>query len=236
MIDNFFNKLKTVLNYKVTDKIKNTSIKKDKQPTARTSKQTSDISSAHDKEWYFSDEGIKAYADLSSNLEIVKFFLEYLLLIAKKPQNFTMLYRLAYVMASSMVESSLEFGGYPNVLDETKNPLIKFIKKNTLINNKWGGGKLYTDKGYYEHTGVDEQMINLLCALHNETKEYAKQCVKENNPSQCMTFCDENALVTDMYKIERELIYMFSAGMSKDGEKFFFPYATSAMLSCGRLQ
>lgn len=193
------------------------------------------IKSEHDIEWYFSDEGVKAYADLSSNLETVKFFLEYLLLIAKKPQNFTMLYRLAYVMASSMVGSSLEFGGYPNVLDESKNPLIKFIKKNKLIGNNNGQGELSDDKGYC-YSAVEKQMIKLLCALHDETEEYTQQCLIANDPFKCLTFCNENTPVTEMYKIERELIYMFSNGMDADCKNCYVPYATSVMLLNGRLE
>lgn len=226
---------KIARNYKATDIIENTNIKNPQTTNSENSTKKTHIQSTHDKEWYFSTEGVKAYTDLSSNIEIVKFFLEYLLLVAKEPQNFTMLYRLAYVMASSMVGSSLEFGGYPNVLDESKNPLIKFVRNNTLIDSEGSQGKISPNKRYC-YSAFEKQMIKLLCVLHNETEEYTQQCLIANDPFKCLTFCDENTPATEMYKIERELIYMFSNGMSDNCKRYCVPYASSIMLLRGRLK
>lgn len=192
----------------------------------------------HSESWYFSPEGETAYAALSSDFDRMKFFFDYLNLVAKREDefypswHFGTIYRLAHVMCSSMVNSSLEFGGYPNILDENKNPLIKYVKNNPLIypNKK---EEIYK-KGTYCYSDCEKQMIKLLCALHNETDENTKHFLSKNDPYKCLTFCDKNAPLSDMYKIERELLYMFylSGYYSDEFDKktFFVPYASSVML------
>lgn len=193
----------------------------------------------HSESWYFSPEGEAAYAALSSDFDRIKFFLDYLILVAKKEEDkfklswhFTMLYRLAHVMCSSMVNSSLEFGGYPNILDENKNPLVKYVKKN-IITYPHAKKDIYKN-GTYCYSVCEEQIIKLLCALHNETDKNTKQYLSKKDPYKCLTFCDKNAPLSDMYKIERELMYMFFlvAHYSDEFDKktLFIPYASSVML------
>lgn len=190
--------------------------------------------------WYFSPEGETAYAALSSDLDRMKFFFDYLTLVAKKDVesqdcldlHFTMLYRLAHVMCSSMVNSSLEFGGYPNILDENKNPLVKYVKKN-IITYPHAKKEIYKN-GTYCYSVCEEQIIKLLCALHNETDKNTKQYLSKKDPYKCLTFCDKNAPLSDMYKIERELMYMFFLVEHRsdmfDKKTLFIPYASSVML------
>ena len=96
--------------------------------------------------WYFSSEGKEAYDSLSNACEKTKFFLNYLCIVQQQSKSvseahrksdedlhlYWLLYKIAFVMSSSMVESQLEFGGYPNVLDPQKNPFDYYVKNNVL--------------------------------------------------------------------------------------------------------
>ena len=82
-----------------------------------------------DPKWYFSDEGKKAYENASTPAKKTKYFFEYLMSkknkVTSEEDASEVFFRIAVIMANSMDCSSLDFGGYPNILDETKNPFIK---------------------------------------------------------------------------------------------------------------
>lgn len=167
----------------------------------------------HSESWYFSPAGEKAYASLTTDVDRTKFFLDYLKLVARfshESDDVEALYRLAYVMVSSMVNSSLEFGGYPNVLDEEKNPLVKYVKNNRLTSNRTSQYKL------------ENQIVGLLCALHHETEDKMDEY---EEPYECLTFCDKNTPLSDMYKIERDIILMFGF-TDEDYSHLYFPYTS----------
>lgn len=150
-----------------------------------------------DENWYFSSEGKKAYENLSSLGQKTRFFFDYLLLIAKTPDCQEYLYRIAFVMANSMVDSTLEFGGYPNIIDEGKNPLVRYIKNEVLV---------YGDKYLENYCG------KFLCVLHTGTDEQDAMYIYKDRPFDRLSYCKDNDHLTDMYKIERDIISTFSLG------------------------
>ena len=161
--------------------------------------------------WYFSPEGEKAYENLSSLAQKTHFFLNYLVTVAKTPDCRGYLYRIAFVMANSMVDSSLNFGGYPNILDENKNPLVRYIKNEVIV----------SDEKYMEiYCG------KFLCVLHTGTDEQDDLFISEQKPFTRISYCKENEPLTDMYKIERDIISAFSV---KEGKNSFVPYLYSIL-------
>lgn len=152
-----------------------------------------------DKDWYFSQEGIDAYNALSTLGQKITFFCEYLRLIAKKPDydrydHDRHLHYIAFVMANSMVDSKLEFGGYPNVIDTSKNPIVLFIKYYDII----------TDSKFEpNYCGT------YLCLLHNGAPKDESKYTYEDRPFERLTYCEPGEELSDMYKIERDIISLF---------------------------
>ena len=152
------------------------------------------LKGCYDKSWYFSPEGKKAYESLSSYADKTHFFMNYLRTIERKDGNDYqlskpyVLYRFAYVMAHSMVDSNLDFGGYPNVLDERKNPLVQYVKHHSL------------EKGLCK----DSRFCFFIMRKFGE---------------KSISFCGENQPITDMYKIERDIIFMFDKDSHQSGSE-----------------
>lgn len=162
-----------------------------------------------EEKWYFSTEGKKEYESLSSLAQKTHFFLNYLVSIAKTPDCREYLYRIAFVMANSMVNSELDFGGYPNVLDEDKNPLVRYIKNETLVSD---------DEYRGTYCGI------FLCVLHTGSEKQSDMYIYKDKPYTRISYCKENEPLTDMYKIERDIIWAFSVEESKNT---FVPYIYS---------
>lgn len=164
-----------------------------------------------DEKWYFSPEGKKEYESLSSLAQKTHFFLNYLVSVAKTPDCREYLYRIAFVMANSMVNSGLDFGGYPNILDEDKNPLVRYIK-NEVIVSKEEYTEIYCGK--------------FLCVLHTGTDEQDNLFIDEQKPFTRISYCKENEPLTEMYRIERDIISVFAV---KEGKSTFVPYIYSIL-------
>ena len=142
----------------------------------------------YQKSWYFSPEGKQAYENLSSFADKTHFFYNYLRVIEGKSDidsASSFLFKIAYIMASSMVDSKLEFAGYPNILDAKKNPFIYYAAR--APRHDWG---------YHEDLSLDT-----LDVLHSKFEVKGDLC-----------FCDENEQAIDLYKIERDIILMFAQG------------------------
>ena len=99
-------------------------------------------------------------------------------------------------MANSMDSSSLEFAGYPNILDSTKNPLVNYIKTTSLVS------KETTAHG-----------IMMLAALNHEDDAH-KYLNTEYKPYTRITYCEADGSISDKYKIERDIIGAFCVDFS----------------------
>ena len=151
---------------------------------------------ARDKNWYFTKEGQEAYVSAEGVGAKCYHFYEYLKKLSNISGNSRALLRLAFVMAHTMVDSSLEFGGYPNVIDPQKNPLVACVQSGTLSSME----------------AVDGCCAALLAALHGEQSmaPYA-----EPRGHEKLSYCQDDALATDLYRIERDIITVFCSE-SKD--------------------
>ena len=151
----------------------------------------------HSTDWYFSPDGKEAYEKLTSLAQKTNFFRDYLMSVAKIPIHAEYIYRIAFVMANSMVDSKLSFGGYPNVLNEDKNPLVRYIKNNVFELND-DLGEIYCG--------------TLLCVLHTGSSAGEDTYMCKGQPYEKITYCEGDEPLTDMYKIERDIISAFSLG------------------------
>lgn len=153
----------------------------------------------YDADWFFTKAGKKAYKQASTPAKKVLYFYDYLTAVykaeeAKKTSYRTYQdddqlskkhYQLAYILATCIDSSSLEFAGYPNILDPEKNPLIKCVKND----------KTSTDY--------------LLAALNSDDTVNAEMYYKiEEKPYTHLTYIDKNGDMSDMYKLQRYIIAM----------------------------
>lgn len=152
------------------------------------------LKEGYSEEWYFSPEGKNAYESLSTPCEKTKFFLNHLRSIEQKTNDSSsvdLLYKIAFVMSNSMVDSQLAFGGYPNILDATKNPFIGYVKSNAIR--------------YYSN---DDKIycLEFLRLLH-----YGPCSNKDESdlPYGLISFCGDNEIPSDIYKIERDIMSVF---------------------------
>lgn len=150
----------------------------------------------NDADWYFSKEGENAYKNAKTPAQKTMYFFDYLMAVSKSKDNRDVIYRTAYVMANSMDSSSLEFSGYPNILDSTKNPLVNYIKTTSL------GSKERTAYG-----------LMMLAALNHEV-DATKYLNTKYKPYTRLTYCEANGTMTDKYKIERDIIGAFCVDFS----------------------
>lgn len=94
------------------------------------SQEAKEIQKRSDPEWYFSEEGKAAYIAADTPAKKTKYFFDYLMAVRDKkatPEKAKdTFFKIAVVMASTMDNSSLEFAGYPNILQKEK-PLHTFF-------------------------------------------------------------------------------------------------------------
>ena len=179
------------------------------------------LKGGHPASWYFSPEGKKAYNKLSDAREKTRFFLNYLCEIQTQSASLkdgyyeledfwlrSSLYDIALTMARSMVDSQLEFGGYPNIIDPKKNPFISYIMEN---------GAPSTGEAYANFPLV------LLRLLHGGANA---------NDDHILTFLEENEPLTDLYKIERDIITTQERIMSKTSKTYSLSSVYSYILDC----
>lgn len=150
----------------------------------------------HDISWFMSGKGRVAYNNANTLLKKTEYFFDYLQTVAKSKENLSFLYKLAFVMADTMDKSLLEFAGYPNILDASKNPLVAFVAAEPIPGD---------DK--YRNIYI----ARLLCALHKE-KHPNDYYYSSRKPYERLTPRNADGSFSDMYKIERDIIWTFNAG------------------------
>ncbi len=141
-----------------------------------------------DSGWFLSSEGEEALRNSKAPSQKTKYFFDYLSVISKNGDRDT-LYRIAYIIANSILGSSLEFGKYPQILSPDKNPFVKYAMTVTQNSNLVASG------------------VMLLSLLHGE--DASKYIHAEERPYTLLSYCDENSTKSEIYKIEREIIGAF---------------------------
>ena len=163
-----------------------------------------------DKEWYFSHDGRWEYEKLSSIVQKTHFFMNYLVVVAKNSERKDVLYKIAFIMAKSMVNSNLVFSGYPNILDEKKNPLVRYIMSEE----------------------VPESCCEIILGvLHGRSKSEINTYKNANKLHSLITYCKGNEPLTDIYKIERDIISVFRTNEEKN---LFGPYQYRMFLNSNK--
>lgn len=82
-------------------------------------------------EWFFSEDGRRAYTAAGTTGEKTRYFFEYLRGLGQKTPD-RVLYKLAYIMADSMDADGGRFAGWPVILQDSVNPFIKLVVDGIL--------------------------------------------------------------------------------------------------------
>ena len=159
------------------------------------SQEAKEIQKRSNPEWYFSEEGKAAYIAADTPAKKTKYFFDYLMAVRDKdatPEKAKdTFFKIAVVMASTMDNSSLEFAGYPNILQKEKNPLVR----NAMA---------MFDK-MFEMNANDPKLFAyfMLPSLHQggNRKLYLKK-----NAYRKLSYCKDGEELSDLYKIERAII------------------------------
>ena len=171
-------------------------------------------------EWFFTPEGKEAY-EKADTIELkTEYFYNYLdrlhfklyprlgaIYADKQKKNVNPINRplahnlrkLAHIMAVSMDSSSLDFAGYPNMLDEKINPLLSLIKERDSV---------VPLRGSSIHLGEENEASIIRLAL-KFLKKYQKSLGVSLNSHSHLTDISDGGVALDLYKIERCIIWSF---------------------------
>lgn len=86
-------------------------------------------------DWFFSNEGIKAFESTSENLaERSAFIYSYLItVIDEKDKDNSFVFKLAFLIADAIYGSDLAYSKYPAIIDPKQNPFVAYIKNLKVI-------------------------------------------------------------------------------------------------------
>lgn len=173
-------------------------------------------------EWFFSEDGHRAYASSGTTGEKTRYFFEYLRGIGQKTPD-RVLYKLAYIMADSMDAAGGRFAGWPAILQDSVNPFIKLVVDGTLqpaeemersLSTGWGFSRSVTKQ---EEDGCRWWITDqLLCALHgiSPVRRVADEELQDSSAEDCDLY---------LYRIERQIIWLFG------GDALMSPYSLRAL-------
>lgn len=143
-------------------------------------------------------EGKAKFNDIKTPAERTLFFYEYLGCEAcgyasgtDLPNRLKLIYKLAYIMANIVYDSSVESGSFPDILDEEKNSMLKQLYK--MCEQKL--------------TKNSELKLNEL--LFDEFAGIGKSTDEKSRPYRKLTYCGETEEFSDKYMLERYLCGAF---------------------------
>lgn len=141
------------------------------------------VSGSVSSEWFFSEDGKKAYDEAKTLSQKTMFFFDYLSALDRsrgESGDEKIETMLAYILASAVDGSSLEFAKYPDILNPEKNPLIPEE-----------GERFYSP-------------FDMLESLH---KKYEDKPIKDIDINQVYSMCwGGSAEISDMYRLERLIL------------------------------
>lgn len=173
-------------------------------------------------EWFFSEDGHRAYASSGTTGEKTRYFFEYLRGLGQKTPD-RVLYALAYIMADGMDADGGRFAGWPAILQGSVNPFIKLVVDGTLqpaeemersLSTGWGFSRGVTKQ---EEDGCRWWITDqLLCALHGITpcRRVAYEELQDSSAEDCDLY---------LYRIERQIIWLLG------GDALMSPYSLRAL-------
>ena len=158
-------------------------------------------------EWFFSEDGEKAYNEASVSKK-TRMFYEYLSLADAKENAKIKKARLktAYLLASAVSGSELEYGSYPDIFSPEKNPFIRHY--------------------ITERTFKTTELLSIL-------RDMPPEAFTDGRPYFNMTYQKKSGYRRDIYKIERTIMalgkdkksgilnppFAYSYELFKEGEK-----------------
>lgn len=147
-----------------------------------------------DPKWYLSDEGKAAYEAADTPAKKTRYFFDFLMTkklnTVKEEEATDVLFKTALIMNCAMDKTSLEYGSYPDILDEGKNPLLKDVF--TMTSKTFGT----------LNSSPELLSIFHLSSLHGkETSAYMG-----NKGYLNLSFCKDGEECSDLYKLERAII------------------------------
>lgn len=173
-------------------------------------------------EWFFSEDGHRAYAAAGTTGEKTRYFFEYLRGLGQKTPD-RVLYKLAYIMADSMDAAGGRFAGWPAILQDSVNPFIKLVVDGTLQPAEEMERSLSTGWGFFRGVTKQEEdgcrwwiTDRLLCALHgiSPVRRVAYEELQDSSAEDCDLY---------LYRIERQIIWLFG------GDALMSPYFLRAL-------
>lgn len=162
--------------------------------------------------WSDDEEGKALFDSLKTPAERTLFFYEHLLRLKNISTDIGIsksnVYKLAYIMANVISGSTIEFGGYPDILYEEKNIIVKCVRvfgKDESVSSSALGALML------------EKVSGVTNSLDFESKPY-----------NGLTRCDKNGDFSDQYKLER---YMMGTLCTDDESERITPYIYDIELS-----
>lgn len=153
-------------------------------------------------DWYFSKEGEEAYYNAKTPAQKTMYFFNYLKMVSRNRISSELLYKTAYIMTISMDSSSLDFAGYPNILDPSKNPVVELAKSFS--------------NGDYNFSLTDVAYGLKMLAVFKGEDDSSKFTNSNCKPYDLLTYCDLDANFSDNYIIERNIIGAFCLDFSEN--------------------
>ena len=164
--------------------------------------------------WYMSEEGKAAYQKATTTTAKMRFFQSYLNEIKAVGTERTITALTAYVITCCVDGTALPFSSFPDILDPTKNPLVKIIKEKGFSYNKRA------------ECGVE--MLNAL--LGGKRSEVSEWYYPQNRPYERLEVCSNNQRPSDMYKLQRCIIGAFNCLEGQTMSPYLYDIVSSSKL------
>lgn len=88
-------------------------------------------------DWYFSQEGVNAYSQQDSLDKRTQFLYSYLNKISSPGfLKSGVLFKIAFFFADGVSESTLPYASYPEIINDSKNPFLKYLIKGDFCSEK----------------------------------------------------------------------------------------------------
>ncbi len=180
-----------------------------------------------DREWFFSTQGQKAYYTADNYRKKHFYFFNYLESLMHdsnkiiNEKTHAVIMNIASIIAYAAGSSDLEFGKYPDILSEDKNPLVKFIvsedlskyekdalNQNDILFNLHEDGEENIDIEHAQTFYLFPIFARILCYFHKGTEPEDFYDLSRKPYDRLIKLKEEGS--NTLLNIERMIIWMFS--------------------------
>lgn len=171
-----------------------------------------------EEKWFSGPEGQVQFSQTTEFEEKIAFVYSYLRAIRKNDNTANdqnALFKIAFLLADSVLSSNLPYAKLPDFLDETKNPFIAYVKNISGIGNNM---VLYVAFLSILHEIVNpfvtgDWIYDLQTMQETEISKKLKSLNHEFIPSNSSLFCinpDDYKIDEDKESIQLEIIWLFT--------------------------